>query len=125
MDINRTISALAALAQSSRLGVFRMLMREGPEGLPAGEIARRLDIPHNTLSSHLNILARAGLVEARRDGRSIIYSVELDTVRDVLAYLIEDCCRGRPEVCAPLIDAAMAECRPQEEKSRPRKGVAR
>lgn len=78
--------------------------------MPAGDIARTLDIPHNTMSSHLAILANAGLIVSRRDGRSIIYNIEFDGIRDLLTFLMEDCCRGRPEVCRPVLDNVLAGC---------------
>jgi len=110
MDINTTVRALAALAQESRLKAFRLLVQSGPAGLAAGAIARRLQIPHNTLSSHLAILVNAGLVESRRDGRSIIYSIDFSGTRDLLAFLMEDCCQGQPELCAPVIDSLLSDC---------------
>lgn len=110
MDINSAIESLGALAQESRLAAFRLLVRAGDAGLPAGEIARTLEIPHNTLSSHLATLAHGGLVRSRREGRSIIYSVDFDGTRALLAFLLEDCCRGAPELCSPAIDSALAAC---------------
>ncbi len=108
MDIKTATSALGALSQESRLEVFRLLIRQGIQGLAAGEIARTLDIPHNTMSSHLAIMANAGLVKSRRDGRSVIYSIDFDGTRELLAYLMEECCQGRPEVCSPLLDNVLA-----------------
>ena len=87
-----------------------MLIRGAPEGMAAGEIARKLRVPHNTMSAHLAILSRAELVTSRREGRSIIYAVDLVGTRKLLSFLVEDCCRGSPEVCAPLIASALAEC---------------
>lgn len=110
MDISITIKALAALAQESRLKVFRLLVRSGTEGLAAGEIARRLEIPHNTMSSQLSILTNAGLVDSHRDGRSIIYSVDFDGTRQLLAFLMEDCCQGSPELCASVLDSLLPDC---------------
>jgi ArsR family transcriptional regulator len=110
MDLTGATTALGALAQESRLKVFRLLIRHGPGGLPAGEIARTLRVPHNTMSAHLAILSRSGLVISRRDGRSIIYAVDLGGTRELLSFLVEDCCRGSPEVCQTLIDSALAEC---------------
>ena len=110
MDKERAIRAFAALAQESRLGVFRLLVRTGAERMAAGEIARALDVPHNTMSSHLAILSNAGLVTSRRDGRSVIYAIDLEGTRKLLSFLMEDCCRGRPEVCAPLIACVLPEC---------------
>ena len=96
-----------ALGQETRLRAFRLLVEAGEEGVPAGEIARRLDVPHNTMSTHLAQLARAGLVRSRRRSRSIIYMADLAGTRALLAFLVEDCCRGRPEACGPLLDAAL------------------
>ena len=106
MESNLAVQRLSALAQESRLAVFRLLIKAGPEGLAAGEIARALAITPNTLSAQLNILAHAGLVASRRDGRSIIYAADFDGMSTLLLYLMEDCCQGRPEVCAPLAEAA-------------------
>lgn len=110
MDISTTVKALGALAQESRLKAFRLLVNSGPEGLAAGEIARRLDIPHNTLSSHLAILSNAGLLSSRRESRSIIYSIDFDGTRELLAFLMEDCCHGQPELCEPVLDSLLARC---------------
>lgn len=102
------VERLSALAHGSRLAVFRLLVRAGPEGMPAGEIAREIGILPNTLSSHLTILSRAGLVRSKRGGRSIIYSADYARMRDLLAFLMEDCCGGRPEICAPLMECSEA-----------------
>lgn len=110
MELSHAISALSALSQESRLRVFRLLVKSGPEGLPAGEIARRLRVPPNTMSAHLAILSRAGLVTPRRKSRSIFYAVNLEGTRELLSFLVADCCGGRPEVCGPLIASALAEC---------------
>jgi ArsR family transcriptional regulator len=111
MDSEQAILVFSALAQPTRLDVFRLLIEHEPDGLPAGEIARRLAVPHNTMSTHLAILARAGLIESERQSRSILYRAELDAVRAVAAFLMKDCCGGRPEICAPLI-ADLSPCRP-------------
>ena len=110
MDIILAVQSLSALAQESRLAAFRLLVRAGDGGLPAGEIARTLDIPHNTLSTHLSILSKGGLVSSRREGRSIIYRVDFDGTRTLLAFLLEDCCQGTPELCSPAIDSVLAAC---------------
>lgn len=110
MDIKSAIKALGALSQRTRLKAFRMLVRSGTEGIAAGEIARTLDIPHNTMSSHLSILLNAGLVTSRRESRSIIYSVDFTGTRALLSFLMEDCCQGRPEVCAPVLESVLPEC---------------
>ena len=112
MDLESWVAALSSLAQPTRLEVFRLLVRSEPGGLPAGEIARQLDVPHNTMSTHLNILSRAGLVSAERFGRSIVYRVDLSVVRGLVVYLLNDCCGGRPELCQPLIDDLTACCQP-------------
>lgn len=108
-----TIAALAALAQGTRLDVFRLLVRHEPLGLPAGDLARGLATPHNTMSSHLAILARAGLVTGERHSRSIVYRANLDRLREVMTFLVKDCCGGRAELCAPLI-AELNCCQPSE-----------
>jgi DNA-binding transcriptional ArsR family regulator len=95
----QAIGALAALAQETRLAIFRLLVREGPAGLSAGAIADRLDVPAPTLSFHLTQLSRAGLLTSRRAGRSILYGFDPRGMNALLTYLTEDCCRGRPELC--------------------------
>jgi ArsR family transcriptional regulator len=106
MEVNAAVHRLSALAQESRLAVFRLLVKAGPGGVPAGDIARALDITPNTLSAQLNILSNAGLITSRRDGRSIIYAADFGAMSGLLVYLMEDCCQGRPEVCAPMAAAA-------------------
>jgi DNA-binding transcriptional ArsR family regulator len=106
MESELAIRQLSALAQAGRLAVFRLLVKAGPDGVAAGEIARALDIAPNTLSAQLNVLANAGLATSRREGRSIIYAAGYGAMTELLVYLMEDCCAGRPEVCAPLAEAA-------------------
>src|SRR6266849_3173459 len=101
MDSENVILALAALAQSTRLDVFRLLVKHEPDGLAAGDIAKALAVPQNTMSSHLAILARAGLVMGERKSRSIIYRAGLVTLQDLTAFMVEDCCGGRADLCAP------------------------
>jgi DNA-binding transcriptional ArsR family regulator len=110
MKQDLAIDAFSALAQPTRLEAFRLLVRQEPDGLPAGEIARRLDVPHNTLSTHLAILTRAGLISVERHSRSMIYRVELKTVRKLVLFLLKDCCNGQPELCAPLIEEISKPC---------------
>lgn len=110
MEIKTAVASLAALALEGRLSIFRLLVQAGPEGLPAGEIARRLESLPNTLSANLNVLSNAGLVASRRDGRSIIYTANYDAMRDLLGFLMEDCCGGAPEICAPLAAVASRAC---------------
>lgn len=109
MESNHAVDALSALAQTTRLAAFRLLVRHEPGGLPAGDIAEALETPPNTMSAHLAILARAGLVSSERRGRSIIYRADLDGFRALSLFLLKDCCAGSPDVCAPLI-AELAPC---------------
>jgi ArsR family transcriptional regulator len=116
MELSNAVKRLSALAQDNRLAVFRLLVKAGHDGVPAGEIARSLRITPNTLSAQLNILSNAGLVASRRDGRSIIYTADFDAMGALLVYLTEDCCGGRPEICAPLAQvASRAACCDQPE----------
>lgn len=109
------VSSLSALAHEGRLKAYRLLVQAGPQGLAAGEVARRLETPANTLSTHLTVLAHAGLVQSRRDGRSIIYSARFDRMGALMAFLAEDCCGGAAEVCAPVAAAAArSRCRTAE-----------
>ena len=105
----RAIEALAALAQETRLDVFRLLVQQGFDGMAAGAIGERLGQPSPTLSFHLNQLRFAGLVSSRRVSRSIIYAANFKAMNDLLAYLTENCCGGRPELCAPARLAAQAD----------------
>lgn len=112
MEQNHATDAFAALAQSTRLEAFRLIVKHEPHGLPAGEVARLLDVPQNTMSSHLAILARAGLISSERHSRSIIYRAEIDRVRDLTSFLVNDCCGGRPDLCEPLVAAFTPCCTP-------------
>ena len=101
MRKNIAIAALGALAQETRLDIFRLLVERGPQGMAAGEIGERLKQPSPTLSFHLNQLRHAGLISSRRESRSIIYSANFNTMNGLMAYLMEKCCGGRPELCGP------------------------
>lgn len=101
METEDVVGALAALSQGTRLAAFRLLLRAGPKGLAAGAIARELGTPAATLSFHLARLSAAGLVDARRDSRSIVYAARFDRMRALLGFLTEECCSGRPELCLP------------------------
>ena len=118
MDGNHAILAFSALAQPTRLEVFRLLMKHEPDGLPAGEIARCVGVPHNTMSTHLAILTRAGLIEAARQSRSIVYRAQIEAVRGLAGFLVKDCCGGRPELCTPLIADLSSCCAPQKPSSK-------
>lgn len=110
METIKAVEDLSALAQPTRLEVFRLLVRNEPHGIPAGEIARRLDVPHNTMSTHLAILSRAGLISVVRHSRSLIYRAELGAVHELVLFLLRDCCNGMPELCGPLIKEISACC---------------
>src|SRR5271165_2951969 len=101
METLDVVAALAALAQDNRLDVFRLLVKAGPEGMPAGEIATALNLAPNTLTFHFDRLRGAGLVTVRRDGRLMIYAARFDTMNALLAFLTENCCQGAPEACRP------------------------
>ena len=105
------ISALAALAQPTGLAIFRLLVKHEPVGITAGVIAETVGAPHNTLSSHLAILVRAGLLRSSREGRTIIYRSDVEGMRSVIAFLVNDCCDGHPELCN-LVAAAPGCCAP-------------
>lgn len=110
MEIDNAVGALGALAHQGRLEIFRLLVQAGPDGMAAGDIARASGMLPNTLSTNLNILSGAGLVASRRAGRSVIYTAGYDRMRELLAFLMEDCCAGRPEICVPLAAVASGAC---------------
>ncbi|WP_439599992.1 ArsR/SmtB family transcription factor [Devosia sp.] len=114
METNDALEAFAALGQPTRLQAMRLLVELLPEGLPSGEIATRLMVPQNSMSTHLLILARAGLLQSERRSRQIFYTADLDGVRRLTTFLINECCGGRPEICRPLIDALIPCCTPKE-----------
>lgn len=114
METTDAVKRLSALAQVPRLALFRLLVKAGPEGLAAGEIARALETAANTTSAQLLILSNAGLIRARREGRSIIYAVDFAAMSDLLVFLTADCCGGRAEICAPLAAVAASCCTPSK-----------
>ena len=111
METIDTVAALAALAQEHRLAIFRLLVQAGPEGLPAGQVAERLSLAPNTLTFHFDRLRLAGLVTVRREGRSMIYAAQFETMNALLGFLTDNCCQGSPEECAPAV------CQPAKSKS--------
>ena len=121
MESENAILALAALAQSTRLDVFRLLAKHEPEGLAAGDIAKTLAVPQNTMSSHLAILSRAGLVSAQRFSRSIVYRADLAQFQAVVLFMLRDCCDGRPEICAPVVESLTPCCLPKPKSKAQRK----
>lgn len=104
MEMTPAVTALSALAHQGRLSIFRELVQAGPEGLSAGEVSRRLGIAPNTLSASFTVLSHAGLVAGARHGRSIIYTAAYDRMAELLGFLMQDCCNGSPQVCAPLAE---------------------
>src|SRR6201996_6875228 len=111
MEKTDVVTALAALAQDNRLDIFRLLVQAGPDGMPAGAVSTALDLAPNTLTFHFDRLRTAGLVTVRRDGRSMIYAAQFDTMNRLLGFLTENCCAGAPEKCAPA-----AACKPTRTK---------
>jgi ArsR family transcriptional regulator, arsenate/arsenite/antimonite-responsive transcriptional repressor len=110
MDSIEAIDTFAALSQQTRLNVFRLLVKAGAEGLLAGELGEALDVKQNTMSANLAVLLNAGLVRNERNGRTIRYFANFDAMRGLLAFLMEDCCGGRPELCQPVIDQIACAC---------------
>lgn len=117
MDSENAILALAALAQPTRLEAFRLVVKHEPKGIAAGDVAKSLAVPQNTMSAHLGVLSRAGLISARRFGRSIVYRADLKRFHKVVLFMLKDCCGGRPEICAPLVES-LASCSPSHPKRR-------
>jgi len=110
MDISTATTAFAALAHESRLKAFRLLVLQGSAGMPAGQIAATLGIPHNTMSTHLSALVHGNLVSHERRGRSIIYKINLDGVQALLRFLMEDCCQGNEAECSELLVSIFPVC---------------
>jgi ArsR family transcriptional regulator, arsenate/arsenite/antimonite-responsive transcriptional repressor len=111
MKKHDALAALSALAQDNRLDMFRLLVEAGPEGMPAGKVSEKLGLAPNTLTFHFDRLREAGLVNVRREGRSMIYAAQFDTMNGLLAYLTENCCQGATETCAPA-----SACKPSRPK---------
>ena len=110
MESKPAVNMLSALGHEGRLAIFRLLVKAGPVGIAAGDIARTLDVLPNSLSTNLNVLSHADLITSRREGRSIIYSADYGAMSGLLGFLMEDCCAGKPEVCAPLAALASQPC---------------
>ena len=108
MKRDHALAALAALAQDNRLDIFRLLVKAGRDGMPAGSVANLLKLAPNTLTFHFDRLRDAGLVTVRREGRSMIYAAQYDTMNGLLAFLTENCCQGRPDQCLPPDSAKTA-----------------
>lgn len=110
MEKKDALNAFAALSQITRLDVFRLLVTAGETGMSAGDISETLDVRQNTMSANLSVLSRAGLIRSRREGRSIRYFADMEGMRGLLAFLMEDCCGGRPELCQPVINELACTC---------------
>jgi len=111
MEKTDVVAALAALAQDSRLDVYRLLVQAGPQGMPAGGVAEALGVAPNTLSFHFDRLRQAGLVTVRREGRSMIYAARYEAMNGLIAYLTENCCGGAAEICTPVSDCNPARAK--------------
>jgi ArsR family transcriptional regulator len=109
MEKDHVVAALAALAQDNRLDVFRLLVKAGPEGLAAGQVAKALGLPPNTLSFHFDRLRQAGLIAVRRESRSMIYTAQFDTMHGLVDFLTENCCAGVADDCGPSCAAPKAK----------------
>lgn len=110
MDKLNVLSAFSALSQPTRLDVFRLLVKAGAKGIAAGDIGQKLEVRQNTMSANLTVLLNAGLIRNEREGRSIRYFVDFEGLRRLLAFLLEDCCGGRSELCRPLINEIACAC---------------
>lgn len=110
MNKAQSLEALAALSQETRLDVFRLLVQQGPEGMAAGAIAGHLGVRQNTMSANLSVLAHAGLIRSQREGRSIRYFADMEGLKGLLGFLMEDCCGGAPELCEPVIAKLACGC---------------
>lgn len=110
MDERQALAAFAALGQEHRLRVVRALVTAGPEGLAAGVLANTVGVAGNNLSFHLKELSHAGMIQSRREGKSVIYSVDLPNLSGLIRFLMEDCCRGRPEICGPAVESLTHVC---------------
>ena len=109
MDTSSASQSFAALSQPIRVDVLRLLVRAGPDGMPAGAIGEALGVRQNTMSANLSTLASAGLISSARDGRRIIYTADMEGIRALIAFLMEDCCGGNPDACRPVLDALTCE----------------
>lgn len=110
MDKIDALAALSALGHEARLEIFRFLVRAAPDGKHAGDVASHLDIRANTLSAHLMVLTNAGLIAGEREGRHIRYRANLDAMRGLMAFMLEDCCGGSPDLCRPILDELVCRC---------------
>jgi DNA-binding transcriptional ArsR family regulator len=118
MDLMNAVRALAALAQETRLSIYRMLVQAGPEGVPPGRLGEALEVPPATLSFHLKELSHAGLTAARHEGRYIYYSADYQQMAQLMSYLTENCCQGMPRECLTVMETALGGCCPPQSKAK-------
>jgi len=118
MEITSAVGALAALAQETRLSIFRVLIEAGPEGVSAGRIGETLDVPPATMSFHLKELARAHLVSTRQESQFIYYAVDFERMAELMTFLTQNCCRGMPEKCLSVVETALGRCCPPKLKTK-------
>jgi DNA-binding transcriptional ArsR family regulator len=121
MEIKAAVIALAALAQETRLSIFRLLVEAGPEGMFAGRIGEALEIPGATLSFHLKELARAGLISSRQEKQFIYYATDFEVMAELMAFLTKNCCQGMPQKCLVDVQTALQRCCPPKTKSKNRR----
>jgi len=121
MEINAAVTSLAALAQETRLSIFRLLVEAGPEGVFAGRIGETLEVPPATLSFHLKELARAGLVSSRQERQFIYYAVDFERMAELMTFLTQNCCQGMPEKCLTAVETALGRCCPPKLKAQPKR----
>jgi ArsR family transcriptional regulator, arsenate/arsenite/antimonite-responsive transcriptional repressor len=117
MEIHSAVTALGALAQETRLAVFRLLVQAGPQGMAAGRIGETLDVPGATLSFHLKELTRAGLIASRQDKQFIYYTVDFGCMAELMTYLTQNCCQGMPKECLTVMETALGRCAPRPSRS--------
>lgn len=118
MEIKIAVTALAALAQETRLSIYRMLVEAGPEGVAAGRIGEALEVPGATLSFHLKELARAALVSSRQEKQFIYYAVDFKRMAELMTFLTQNCCQGMPQECLTVVETALGRCCPPQAKSK-------
>jgi ArsR family transcriptional regulator len=116
MEIKAAVTALAALAQETRLSIYRLLVEAGPEGVSAGRISETLEVPGATLSFHLKELARASLVSSRQDRQFIYYAVDFERMAELMTFLTQNCCKGMPQECLTVVETALGRCCPPKSK---------
>jgi ArsR family transcriptional regulator len=121
MEIKGGVTALGALAQETRLSIYRLLVEAGPDGVSAGRIGEKLEVPAATLSFHLKELSRAGLVSARQEKQFIYYAVDFERMAELMTFLTQNCCQGMPQACLTVVETALGSCCPPKTKTKPKR----